>query len=252
MKPFLSILAIPAVTLIFSIPAHADFVGFKIGAEYWGPSLSGTFSSTGETDIDLSDDLGVDDPSPSSLVLTLEHPVPVLPNIRYRGIELDSKGNKPLTRDIVFDGQTYSAGETVSTNFDLTHDDVVLYYELMDNWVSLDFGLDVKVFDGEVSMVGSSNTVTSRIDVDETIPLLYLSARFDLPFSGFYVGADISNISIGDSGAEDATILLGYESDIGLGIEGGLKTFSLELDDVNELNSNLEYDGAFINGYFHF
>ena len=37
------------------------------------PELSGDFSSNGDPSIDISDDLGLDDPDDSSLVLTLEH-----------------------------------------------------------------------------------------------------------------------------------------------------------------------------------
>jgi len=252
MKSSLNILAIAALALQFSIPAHADFVGFSIGAAYWAPSLSGDFNSDGESDIDLSDDLDIDDPSQSSLVLSLEHPIPILPNIRYQNIDLDSDGRSALSGDITFEGETYTAGETVRSTFDLSHDDIVLYYEVLDNWVNLDVGLDLKRFDGKVSMVGSTNTATSSIDIDETLPLLYLSARFDLPFSGFYVGADISSFSIDDSSADDLTLKLGYESDSGLGIEGGVKTFSLELDDADDLDTDIEYDGAYVNGYFHF
>jgi len=101
-------------------------------------------------------------------------------------------------------------------------------------------------------MVGSTNTNTSSIEIDETLPLLYLSAKFDLPFSGFYVGADISSFSIDDSSADELTVKLGYESGSGLGIEGGVKTFSLELDDADDLDTDIEYDGAYVNGYFHF
>jgi len=252
MKPSLNILAIAALALQFSIPAHADFVGFSIGAAYWAPSLSGDFNSDGESDIDLSDDLDIDDPSQSSLVLSLEHPVPFLPNIRYQSIDLDSDGRNTLTSSIRFDGETYGANETVRSTFDLSHDDIVLYYEVMDNWVNLDIGLDLKKFDGEVSMVGSTNTNTSSIEIDETLPLLYLSAKFDLPFSGFYVGADISSFSIDDSSADELTVKLGYESGSGLGIEGGVKTFSLDLDDADDLDTDIEYDGAYVNGYFHF
>ncbi len=252
MAPNFKILPVVALALLFSFPVQADFVGFRIGASYWEPELSGDISSTGDPDIDLSDDLGLDDPSESSLVLVLEHPVPFLPNLRYEGIELDSDGRETLTGGITFDGETYAGGETVRSTLDLSHDDLVLYYEVLDNWVNLDIGLDIKSFDGEVSIVGSTNTTTSSIDIDETIPLLYLSARFDLPFSGFYVGADISTLSVDDSSVDDTTLKLGYESKIGFGIEGGIKTFSVELDDADDLDSDLEYDGAFVNGFFSF
>ena len=178
--------------------ARADFIGLKIGANQWTPELSGSFSSGLDSSIDLLGDLGIDDPSSSSIQLILEHPIPLLPNVKYQGFDLDSRGSNLLTGSITFETQTYT-NETISSTFDLSHDDIVLYYELLDNWINLDFGLDLKRFDGEVSVVGDVNTTPSTILIDETIPLLYLSARFDLPFSGFYIGADINNLSLGDS-----------------------------------------------------
>ncbi len=238
--------------LLLAAPVQADVGGFSIEASYWAPELSGNFGSSGDAEVDISSDLGLDDPDDSSLVIRLEHPVPFLPNIRYQGIDLDSNGREVLSSNVTFDGQTYIAGETVRTSLDLSHDDIVLYYEVLDNWVNLDIGLDVKLFDGEVSLVGSTNTIISSIDIDETVPLLYLSAKFDLPFSGYYLGIDISNISSGDSSVDDTTIRLGYESDSGFGLEGGVRQFSLELDDVDNLDSDLEYDGAFVNGFYRF
>ena len=250
MNHFKTLTIAGAVALLFSIPARADVIGFGIGASYWAPELSGEFSSTGAGDIDLSDDLDVDDPSSSSLVLTLEHPVPFLPNVKYQRVDLDSSGRSTLSTSITFEGQTYSANEQVSTDFDLTHDDIVLYYEVLDNWVNLDIGIDLKTFDGEISLVGS--TTSSAVDVDETLPLLYIAARFDLPFSGFYVGAELSTLSFDDNSAADATVVLGYKSSIGLGIEGGIRTFGLEFDDVDDVDADIEYDGAFVNAFFRF
>ena len=108
-----------------------------------------------------------------------------------------------------------------------------------------------KVFDGEVSL-DDGGIINESVLIDETIPLLYLSARFDLPFSGFYIGADISGASIDDNTLEETSFMLGYESDSGLGFEGGYKKFSLELNDVTDINADLEYDGIYLNGYFHF
>ncbi len=129
----------------------------------------------------------------------------------------------------------------------------MLYYELLDNRVNLDIGVDLKRFDGEVSLSGASTTSAT---IDEVIPLFYPSARYDLPYPGFYVGANInsnlSGFSIGSGTAEDSTIVLGYESGNGLGMEGGIKYFSLELDDVNNLDTNLKYDGIYFNGYYNF
>lgn len=244
--------AFALLAFMLTTPVQADFVGFSIGASYWEPELTGDVSSNGDPSIDVSDDLGLDDPDDTTLVLTLEHPVPFLPNLRYQGIDLDSDGRETLSGNITFEGQTYTAGETISTELDLSHDDLVLYYEVLDNWVNLDIGLDLKRFDGEVSMVGSANTAVSSIDIDETVPLLYLSAKFDLPFSGYYLGMDVSSISVDDNTVDDLTLKLGFESDIGFGIEGGVKKFSVELDDADDLDTDLEYDGAYLNGFFRF
>ncbi|MFV2031880.1 MAG: TIGR04219 family outer membrane beta-barrel protein [Gammaproteobacteria bacterium] len=231
--------------------ASADFIGLKLGASNWAPELTGTFSS-GNTTIDLVGELGLDDPSSSSLQLILEHPIPILPNIKYQNFELDSAGSSNIlpADAISFEGESYSG--TVTSTFDLTHDDIVLYYEILDNWINLDIGIDLKRFDGEIALSDDSGATPTSVLIDETIPLFYLSARFDLPFSGFYIGADINSISIGDSSAEDSTIKLGYISESGIGIEGGYKKFSLKLDDANNIDTNLEYDGVYLNGYINF
>jgi len=230
--------------------AQAEFIGLNIGANHWTPDLTGSFggNSVGDTTINLKTDLGLDEPAPSNIVLILEHPVPLLPNVKYQNFDLDSSGSSnPGGLD--FNGTNFPGA--INSTFDLSHDDIVLYYELLDNWVSLDFGLDLKVFDGQVELADSISTET--VTVDDTVPLVYISARFDLPFSGFYIGADINNnFNTGDGRAEDSSIMLGYESGSGLGIEGGIKKFSLELDDINNINADLEYDGIYLNGYFHF
>ena len=248
MKITWKVVVLPTILAMSITSARADFVGLNIGANYWTPDLSGSFASVGDPSIDLMTDLGLDEPTPSALVLTLEHPIPLLPNIRYQNFDLDSSGsNNP--GGLTFNGTTFPG--TVISTFDLSHNDIVLYYELLDNWVSLDLGLDLKIFDGEVEIADGSNTET--VLVDDTLPFFYISARFDLPFSGFYIGADINNnLNSGDGNAEDSSIMLGYESGKGLGLEGGIKKFSVQLNDVNNINTNLEYDGIYLNGYFHF
>ena len=128
----------------------------------------------------------------------------------------------------------------------------MLYYQLLNNWIDLDMGVDLKRFDGQISPGGDVNSV----DVDETIPLMHLSARVALPMNGFYVGADINanflDIGISGSSAQDSRLMFGYDTGNGLGIEGGFKSFSLQLEDSDDASSDLEYDGLFLNGYFNF
>lgn len=226
--------------------AYADFVGVNIGYSHWAPDLSGDFNSKNNMSIAPIRDLGVNDPSQTSLVLILEHPIPLLPNVKYQNYDLETSGNKTLTKNLTFNDSNYNAGNNVSSIVDLSHDDIVLYYEVLDNWVNLDLGVDLKRFDGQMGINGNN------VAVDKTLQSLYMSARFDLPFTGFYAGADINSLSIGDNKSNDSTLLIGYESSIGLGFEGGLKKFSLGLDNANNIDTNIEYRGLYVNGFFHF
>ena len=239
------VLAISALLLLMTGTVEAEFVGLNIGASRSASTTPNYFDSIGSDSIDLIDDLDVDNPQHSSMTIILEHPITALPNIRYQGSQLDS--------DISINGEAFNFGNRSSSTFDLSQDDIVLYYQLLDNWVNLDLGVDVKRLDGEVSFDG---TAGSTISVDETIPLLYLSARFDLPLDGLYVGADINasviDLGLSESSAQDSTFLMGYESGTGLGIEGGYKYFSLDLDNVDAPDTDLEYDGIFLNGYVNF
>jgi outer membrane protein len=246
MKSLRNRLVFATLLCLTAASANADFVGLNIGFSHWAPDLSGNFNSKNDAPIDLKKDLGVNDPSQTSLILILEHPIPVLPNVKYQNLDLEASGSNTLNRNIQFNDQSYASGTQVNSTFDLSHDDIVLYYEVIDNWINLDLGIDIKRFDGQVGIDGNN------IAVDETVPLLYISARFDLPFSGFYAGADLNHFSSGDDSANDSTLLLGYESSIGLGIEGGLKTFSLDLNNADNIDTNIEYEGLYLNGFFHF
>lgn len=242
---------VPSLLLIAAVlsgAASADFVGLNIGAKRWTPDLSGSFNSSNSGSIALDNDLGYTDHTSTSLSISFEHPVPALPNIRYQGYDLNARSSSNITNTVNFNGTSYTGN--ISSTLDLSHNDIVLYYEVLDNWINIDLGLDFKIFDGRISINDTNNN--SQIDVDETIPMLYLAARFDLPLTGFYVGANIQQLSIGDNSSEDSTLMIGYESKLGIGIEGGIKTFALELENADDLNTNLEYDGLFFNGYYHF
>lgn len=242
-------LLLGATLLTQGFSASAEFIGINIGASYWSPALDGSVSSDGDSRINLRDDLGLDDSRQSAVGFSIEHPISVLPNLKYEGFTLDSSSRKTIDSGIDFNGTNFGSGSTIESTVDLSHEDIVLYYEVMDNWINLDLGVDLKRFDGEVTLSGSS---TSRLDIDEVIPSVYFSARYDLPFTGFYLGADLNNLSLGDSSVEDTTLKLGYQSNFGLGVEGGLKRFSVELDDLNSLNTDLEYDGLYLNSFFQF
>ena len=75
--------------------ARADFVGFNIGSSHWAPNPDNSFSNSDADSIDLVDDLDLENPQQSSMLLILEHPIAALPNFKYRGYDyrlLDGQG----------------------------------------------------------------------------------------------------------------------------------------------------------------
>jgi len=252
MKSTWNVIILPILLLAGTTVAHAEFIGLNLGSGAWSAEQTDPLNSASYNLNNLTSKPVPDVQATPSLLFVLEHPITALPNLRYQGSDLDSNGSDSLNGgSLSFNNQSYS-DDPVTSTYDLNHSDIVLYYELMDNWVNLDFGLDLKSFNGEIS-INDSSPNNNVLPIDETIPLFYLSARFNLPFNGFYVGADInSNFNISDSVAEDSTFMLGYQSDNGARVEGGVKIFSLDLNDSNDVDGNLEYDGLFINGYIPF
>ena len=178
--------------------------------------------------------------------------MPALPNLRYQSYNLDSSDNTTINPRLNFSGSQSATVNNTGSSYDLAHDDIVLYYQLLNKWIDLDMGVDLKRFDGQVSQAGADNNV----EINETIPLLHLSARVALPINGLYLGAGINthiiDVGLSKSSAQDSTLMMGYDTGTGLGIAGGFKSFSLELNDSAAANTNLEYDGLFLNGYFNF
>ncbi len=247
-----SLLAIVVATLVFCSPLHADFVGLQIGTSFWTPDYKGSFAldgaSTGTT-IDIQDDLGFDDESHSDLWIKIEHPVPVLPNLKFVSSDLDASSNSTLSRNIEYGDSTFNAGADINTRFDMTNTELTLYYELLDNWINFDLGLTVRQYDGQ-SRISTTGTDAGE-DLDFAVPLLYVDARIDLPFSGFFVDSTMNTISIDDNAISDINVSLGYESDFGLGARLGYRTLELEFDE-SDLDVNLEFEGTYLNLFYHF
>ena len=239
------------LTLLAFSPAQAEFIGLNIGLQQTSPTLFGNPSN--HSSFDLVDDLAIEDSPQSSMVLILEHPISALPNIRYTRIDLNYNSTTTIEEDESLDGNGLSNPDETRSSFDLSQNDIVLYYQLGDASIDLDLGANLKRFDGQITTYGESGY---SVEVDETIPLFYLSARYQLPNSGFYIGADINSsildLGLSESSAEDTMIKLGYESDSGLGVEGGYKYYSLDLDYGGSQDTELEYDGFFLNGYYNF
>lgn len=229
--------------------SHADTIGFRVGAYQWQPDYEGSVRSGGES-VDLEQDLGFSDDDASVVFLALEHPVPLLPNVLLQHTRLDSDATAVLNRSFTFDDVTYNVNDQVTTSLDLTHTDLTLYYEILDNWMELDLGLTVRHFSNEVS-IRSTSAGASSVDLSVTLPMVYAAARFNLPLSGLYVAVDGSGVSYSGDRLIDYRALIGYETGIGLGVEVGVRRFDLRYEDDND-EADIKTDGVYGQVFYHF
>lgn len=223
---------------------HADVIGGTIEIAYWKGNYGGNMVSKG-TDISVSDELRFDDSGFLELSASLEHPVPVLPNVKIRHIDMDETQNGELD-DITFNGETFPNNADVTTNLDLSHTDLILYYEVLDNYVSIDVGLDVKRFDGQLDIVEDDDPTTrSTTKIDETLPMLYGAAEVELPLTGLALGAEVSLVRFDGDSLQDARVRLRQNLSIAF-IELGYRQFSIDVEDVSNVDVDADISGAYI------
>lgn len=238
------LLAAALLSSVAAAGAQADIIGMTAGAYVWKQSWDGDVRSgpNDSDEIDVTRDLGYDDDSGNSFFVALEHPVPILPNVRLQRTEMEISERNTLNRTFTFEDETYTAGDDISSTTDLGHTDVTLYYEILDNWVNLDVGMSIRVFDGEVRLQATGREGT--LDLDAPLPMAYANARFDLPFTGLYASAVGNLITYSGDGVTDFTVGIGYEVGIAA-IELNYRTFDVSLEDGDE-EAGLTIDGLYL------
>lgn len=231
--------------------SYADTVlGVYAGFGVWQQAVDGDLRS-GVSEVDIERDLGIDDDSDVVAYFALEHPVPVLPNIRLQYASTNLTGADQLTRSIEVNGVNFSFAEDVATEIELTQADAAFYYEVLDNYLSLDLGLAVRYVDGRVSVASSLDR--AEADFKGALPLLYGAARVDLPLTGLSARAQVMGIGYQGDQMMDLQLRLAYESDLGLGAELGWRSLRLELEDFDDLDrADLEVSGPYFMINYHF
>lgn len=220
------------LTFIVANAAQADILGVRLSGGVFDYAVSGTLRDDASVvnELDLDTDLHIKDESESMVYLYIEHPVPLIPNIRLGTTSMKLAGSGNADLGFVYNGVTYTAVETLTTSIDLSHTEIGLYYEIIDTVVDLDLGLNFKLFSNKASITGSS-AGTASTDIDGTIPMLYAALTIPLP-AGFSIAGDISTVSYDGSTITDYLVRLRYETDFALGVEAGIRNFTIDYEDT--------------------
>lgn len=240
---FLAALAVPAVM--------ADTIGgVYLGADLHFADAKGGFGQAGN-----QQDFSFEEKKLSSFYIKVEHPIPLLPNVKIQRNDLTTDGTTRLDRTFVFDNQIFAVGTDVAQDVDLSNIDATFYYELVDNdLVSLDLGLTAKYLDGDISVAAQNRTATQELSV--VVPMGYAYGSFGLLGTGTKIFAEVNYVSYDGSSLSDMQLGIAYELidslAIDLALKAGVKKTSLELDDIDDVDADLSFDGAFISAELHF
>ncbi|GAP74213.1 hypothetical protein W04_0725 [Pseudoalteromonas sp. SW0106-04] len=234
--------------------AHADTVlGLYVGAEGWQAEPEGSFGSKGYA----QQDFNFDDKTFTSYYAALEHPVPLVPNVKLRYTEMDISGGALLNQTFEFEGVDFAVGSNIMTNAELSHTDYVLYYEIFDNdAVSIDLGLSAKQFDGDIYVAQADNSSSVRVDYSGFVPLVYGRGEVGLPFTGLSAFAEGSFFALDDSTVHDYQVGVQWELidnlAVDVAVRAGYRAMMIELDDVDDINTDIDVSGPFAGLQVHF
>ena len=233
------------IALLASLSVQADIIGGSVEASYWYAGLGGD-ASFGDTTIDAEDHLDFDNNSFFELAATVEHPVPLIPNVRLKYSDLDQTEKGTITDSFGSDSNPnqVAAGD-VETNLDLSNVGLVLYYEILDNWVSADVGLDIRKFDGQLKIARTDNSSEFQIDIDKFLPLGYVSAEFAMPFTDMSAGAEVSAISYSGNSIHDAKVRFRQGFSLAF-IEVGYRKMGIKLDDLSNTDIDIDFSGVYL------
>ncbi|MBL4764120.1 MAG: TIGR04219 family outer membrane beta-barrel protein [Colwellia sp.] len=248
-----TIMAVSLAALLCTSAQADTLLGLYIGGHMWVNQAEGSFGEGSDNQAAFN----FNDENQGGFFVAIEHPIPLIPNIKIASTTLDTVGGATISGSFTFEGETYSANSALDTTFDASYVDYTFYYELFDNdLLTFDFGITARDLESQITVVEQATTQNSNLSVSGIIPLLYVNTVIGLPFTGFNVFAEANFLSYDDNTVYDYQIGVSYELLDNLAIDLdlilGYRAVKLELNDIDDLYSDLTFDGVFAGAIIHF
>jgi len=243
-----------SLATVLCASAQADtLLGLYIGGHVWANQAEGSFGE-GENDQAA---FNFDNQNQGSYFVALEHPIPLIPNVKIASTTLDTVGGATIETNFTIGGETYTASSKLDTTFDASYVDYTFYYEIFDNdLLTFDLGLTARDLDSKIGVVEEVTSQSSDLSVSGYLPLLYVNTVIGLPFTGFNVFAEANFLSYDDNSVYDYQIGVSYSVldnlAVDLDLTLGYRSVKLELNDIDDLYSDLTFDGVFAGAIVHF
>lgn len=247
-----------ALALASTNVAALPLIDFWVGGYSWNTAYEGSVSATSSgqpIDLSLDNTLQLEDSYNNVIWAAFEHPVPLLPNIQIKQTSLETTGMGQFDQSFKFGGETYSDSVALDSSINLSHTDLTAYWSLPLPILTVDFGLNIRKFDGELAI----NTGISELDA--AIPMGFARVGGYLPFTGLSVMAEANYIGYGETNHMDYQIVARYTIPmipvLDVNVEAGYRSFQLNIDptDFNgnedDLTADIDMSGVFLGLSFH-
>lgn len=231
-------------TVVSLTSIHADTIGGEASLGFFNHTPDGYASYTlpfggyQGTYSDMVETLGFSAAQDIFLKVYLEHPLGVLPNLKLAYTALSHEGSSQVTLFSWGDIVNFTGEIDSSLSLDMT--DATLYYEISDNWVTLDLGLTLRYLNGNMDVNHEG------LSFSTLVPLLYAKTRFDFPVTDLSLQLEANAVSYAGITTYDYELSARYTLAMGIGLEAGYKAFHLESNELLDgFDANMDFTGPY-------
>ena len=239
------LLALVAAALPTPAMALGDYVGFEPAP--WAQSLEATATidsgGTPGTSFDFNDTLGVDENDTAKMGRLWFRLKKNRLSIDFADIA--NSGSSTLTQNVTFNGNTYTASETVATDFGVQLLQARYRYSFVDlKVVEIGAGVGLTLAQIDMRLDGSTTGITT-LNEDVPIPTLHAAVTFK-PLPGFHIRAEADALGVAVSGNDvnirDARLQLEYYFAHFFGLYAGYRSFRFDVksDDFGTVDATFK------------
>lgn len=229
------------ITVLTLNHSHADITGGEVSLGFFNHNPSGNASYKGSA-TSLDDTLGFSEEQDIFLKAYLEHPFPLVPNVRLGYTTLSHDGSNSVENFSWGSIDNFTGDIDNSLSLDMT--DLTLYYEILDNWAEVDAGLTLRYISGDMGV--TARVLQDGVDFSTWAPMLYGKVRFNFPVTDLSLQIEANAISYWDMTAYDYELSARYTLAMGIGLEAGYKAFHIDSDElVDGFHADMDFSGPY-------
>jgi len=218
----------------------ADTIGGEVSLGFFNHQPNGNASYKGN-DVDIEDTLGYKEEQDIFLKAYLEHPLPLIPNIKLGYTTLSQEGSSSVN-DFTWGDTTYNG--TIESSLSLDMSDITLYYEFLDHWTEMDAGVTLRYMSGNMDVYNNSSSDIA--DFTTWVPMLYGKVRLNLPTTDISLQLEVNAVSYWDITTYDYELSARYTLAMGVGLEAGYKAFHINSNElVNGFDADIDFSGPY-------